>query len=196
MQFLSPYLDGTANPWAAFFAIVLVSFILEDAAAIIAALAAADGRISVPLAFASLFTGIAVGDVLLFALGRYAATHPWARRWIDRDRVRAVRTWIDDRLIATVISTRFLPGARLPTYSACGFLGLSFRRFALAVVLGTLVWTALLFAISLTAGSLIMNYLGPWRWPVGVGLILLIVWGGNWIARKRLRNAGEGGRSA
>ena len=55
-------------------AIVLGTFILEDAATVIAAMQTADGSLSGPLALASLYVGIAVGDLGLYGLGWLAAT--------------------------------------------------------------------------------------------------------------------------
>jgi membrane protein DedA with SNARE-associated domain len=185
IQKLSLLIDASASPWTAFLAIVLASLILEDAAAVLAGMAAADGRVSVAVALGSLFVGIAIGDIALYALGRFAARHPAARRWVALDRVQEVRGWIDDKLIATVIATRFLPGARLPTYTACGFLGLSFPRFVVAVLLGVFAWTTVLFTIFLGAGSLIMAHLGPWRWPAGIAVAAVVMLVGHWFSRRR-----------
>jgi membrane protein DedA with SNARE-associated domain len=167
LSYFTTYLDSSTGAWTLALAIVIGTFILEDATTILCAMAAADGRLYAPLALGSLFVGVALGDIGLFALGGLAARHPWARRVIAMDKVQAVQAWMDGRLISAVISTRFLPGARLPTYSACGFLGLSFQRFALAVIFGTVVWTTLLFTITLGLGGVIMTYFDVWRYLAG-----------------------------
>ncbi len=192
MQEIALQLDGSANPWLAFIAIVLASFILEDGAAILSAMAVADGHISIPVALGSLFVGIALGDLGLYWLGHLAARHPWARRWVSTERARGMQDWLSNRLIGAVISVRFLPGARLPTYTACGFLGMPFRRFAFAVVVATLIWTSLLFTFALGAGSLIMTKFGPWRWPVGIAVAVVILGGTQLIARRQARKSGPG----
>lgn len=185
------YLNPSTSVWIVALAIVVGTFILEDATTMLCALAAADGHLYVPLAVGSLFVGIALGDMGLFGLGRLAARHRWARRVIAMDKVKAIQAWMGSQLISAVVSTRFLPGARLPTYSACGFLGLSFYRFALAVVFGTAVWTLLLFTITLGVGDVVMTYLDAWRWPVGIALAVLILGGGRYLAR-RAGGAGNG----
>ena len=63
-------------------AIVLGTFILEDAATVIAAIQTADGSLSGPLALASLYVGIAVGDLGLYGLGWLAARFPPVTRFI------------------------------------------------------------------------------------------------------------------
>ena len=177
--------EAAGNPWLQFAVVVVGTFILEDATTIFAALAVSDHRLSLVVTLAALYFGVAVGDMGLFGLGQLAAGHPWARRYVVLDKVQAVRRWLDGRLVSAVIATRFLPGARLPTYTACGFLGVSFRRFAIAVVVGTMLWTTLLFAVSLSLGGLIMTQLGAWRWPGGILIGLAILGIGHWIAARR-----------
>ena len=189
---LQTLLGPATSPGVEFLAIVVGTFILEDATTILCAMATADGRLPVALALGGLYAGIALGDIGLFALGRLAGQHPWARRFVAMERVQAVRAWMDHRLITAVISTRFMPGARLPTYTACGFLGLSFSRFAFAVVCGTLAWTTLLFVAALLAGGLIMRYLGTWRWPAGLALALLVLVVGHLLARRRGSRVADG----
>jgi membrane protein DedA with SNARE-associated domain len=179
--------EAAGNPWLQFVVVVVGTFILEDATTVFAALAVSDNQLSLAVTLAALYFGVAVGDMGLFGLGQLAAGHPWARRYVVLDKVQAVRRWLDGRLVSAVIATRFLPGARLPTYTACGFLGVSFRRFAIAVVVGTMLWTTLLFAVSLSLGGLIMTQLGAWRWPGGILAGLAILGIGHWIAARRTR---------
>jgi membrane protein DedA with SNARE-associated domain len=179
--------QAAGNPWLQFVVVVVGTFILEDATTVFAALAVSDQRLSLVITLAALYFGVAVGDMGLFGLGQLAAGHPWARRYVVLDKVQAVRRWLEGRLVSAVIATRFLPGARLPTYTACGFLGVSFRRFAIAVVVGTMLWTTLLFAVSLSLGGLIMTQLGAWRWPGGILAGLAILGIGHWIAARRTR---------
>jgi len=177
--------EAAGNPWLQFVFVVVGTFILEDATTVFAALAVSDQQLSLVVTLTALYFGVAVGDMGLFGLGQLAAGHPWARRYVVLDKVQAVRRWLDGRLVSAVIATRFLPGARLPTYTACGFLGVSFRRFAIAVVVGTMLWTTLLFAVSLSLGGLIMTQLGAWRWPGGILAGLAILGIGHWIAARR-----------
>lgn len=190
-SFLTLMLSAPTDAWLQFCVIVVGTFILEDATTVICAIAVADNKLSAPVTLSALYVGIALGDVGLYGLGRLAAQHPWARRFVMLDRVSAVKAWMDNRLVSAVISTRFVPGARLPTYTACGFLGVSFRRFAIAVVAGTLVWTSLLFTTAVSLGGIVMTQLGAWRWPAGIALAIVILLVGRWITVRRAGRSGK-----
>jgi membrane protein DedA with SNARE-associated domain len=176
---------AAASPLLQAGAIILGTFILEDAATVLAALRVSDGTLSGPLALAALYVGIVLGDLGLYGLGRAAARHPWVARYLDMRTLARARLWVSGRLIATVMAARFMPGARLPTYTACGFLGVPLDRFALGVVAATLIWTSLLFGAGLAFGDLVLVRLGSWRWPAGLGFVLAVILVGRLVARRR-----------
>ena len=163
--------------------IVLATFVLEDAATVLAAMHAQSGGVSIPLALGSLYAGIVLGDLGLYALGRLSASVPFVSRWVPHDRMRQGRDWLEGRVFHVVFISRFIPGARLPTYTACGFLGASLRRFALAAVVATLIWTSLLFGVSLQVGAVLMQHLGEWRWAGAVGFAAVVILLGRTAAR-------------
>jgi membrane protein DedA with SNARE-associated domain len=154
------------------------TFILEDAATLLAAMQVAAGAVSLPLALAALYTGIVLGDLGLYGLGALSARHPWARRLIPKRRQDIGHDWVRQRVIPLVLFSRFLPGLRLPTYTTLGFLRAPLLQFAAAAIGATLIWTSGLFFISLKLGLLMLHYLGIWRWAgLAVFCLLLIVVG-------------------
>jgi membrane protein DedA with SNARE-associated domain len=185
-------LDAAANnPVLQFIAIVIGTFILEDAMTIFTGLQVATGALPAWIGLLALYVGIALGDVGLFGLGWLAARHRWARRYVTMSEFERAKRWLNGRLVAAVISTRFLPGARLPTYTACGFLGVSFERFVASVIIGTIVWTTMLFTASLGIGMAIEDWLGKLRWPIGIAMAILFVLIGRRIVTTRLARTGE-----
>jgi membrane protein DedA with SNARE-associated domain len=152
-------------------AIILATFILEDATMVAVGVMAADGLISIPVGLASLAAGIALGDFGLYGIGRFARSHPRLGHWVHSERLKPFGEWLHAKLYSTVIAARFLPGARLPTYLACGFFSVSFRRFAIPVAGATIVWSALLFTCSYFFGVYTLTALGLWRWPIALGLV-------------------------
>ena len=171
------------NPMLQAVLIILGTFVLEDAATVLAAMQAASGGIAIPVALCSLYAGIVLGDLGLYALGALSRRIPWLTRLVTLRRMRQGRDWLDGRVFHVVFVSRFIPGARLPTYTACGFLGADWRRFALAAVVATLIWTSLLFGVSLKVGALLMQYLGAWRWLGGIGFALAVIVLGRTAAR-------------
>ena len=173
---VSALLKGASgHPVYQVIAIILGTFILEDAATVIAAMQSASGGISVPVALGALYAGIVLGDLGLYGLGRLAALWPWVRRMVPAERHARGHHWISKRVFRVVFISRFVPGARLPTYTACGFLGASFPQFALAAVIATSIWTSLLFFISMRVGRLLMEHFGAWRWAGAIGFAVVVV---------------------
>jgi membrane protein DedA with SNARE-associated domain len=170
------------SPWFQAVAIILGTFILEDAATVAAAMQAEDGALSVPLALAALYAGIVLGDLGLYGLGRLSARVAWIERRLPPHRQETIRAWLSGRVFKVVLVSRFLPGLRLPTYTTCGFVGANLRQFAAAAVVATLCWTSLLFGVSLKIGSFLMEHFGVWRWAGAAGFILFIVVAGRAVA--------------
>lgn len=166
-------------------AIVLGTFVLEDAATVVAATEAQAGTVPLPVALCSLYLGIVLGDIGLYGLGALSARVHWARRWIPPERTRQGREWLSGRVFRIVLVSRFLPGTRLPVYTACGFLGADIKQFALAAVAATLAWTSLLFAASLAVGQFLLDHLGIWRWVGVIGLAIAVIAIGQAVARRR-----------
>ncbi|HEY7578590.1 MAG TPA: VTT domain-containing protein [Acetobacteraceae bacterium] len=163
-------------------AIVLGTFILEDAATVLAAMQTSEGRLSAALALGSLYIGIILGDLWLYGMGRLAARVPAIRRWLPPQRTEVIRAWLDGRVFRVVLVSRFLPGMRLPTYTTCGFVGADLRQFALAVVIATICWTSLLFGISLRIGQILIDHFGAWRWAGAAGFVLFVIVAGRLTA--------------
>ncbi len=164
-------------------AIILGTFVLEDAATVITALSVQAGKVALPVGLVSLYLGIVLGDLGLYGLGRLADRFAWARRLIPEARRHMSRSWLERHVFKVVFISRFIPGARLPTYTACGFLRASFRAFVGAAIVATLIWTSCLFGVSLRVGKFLMDHLGAWRWAGAVGFALFIVVAGRIAAK-------------
>ncbi len=167
--------------WLIPLAIILGTFILEDATTMLVGILAADGQIHITLALLSLYLGIILGDFWLYGMGYMAGSHRWARWFISHSRYETTRAWLEERFEGAVFTSRFVPGMRLPTYTAAGFLQLPFKRFVPPVVVGTLIWTSLFFAGAYLFGNVTSSWLGVWRWP----LVIIVVLG--WLAFNRWR---------
>ncbi len=163
-------------------AIILGTFILEDAATVLAAMQSDTGSIPAAIALLSLYAGIVLGDLGLYGLGRLSAMLPWVARVLPPQRTEPIAEWLRGRLFLVVLVTRFLPGLRLPTYTTCGFVAADLRKFLLAVIVATMCWTSLLFGVSLKIGQVLIDHFGAWRWAGAAGFIAFVIIAGRLAA--------------
>lgn len=162
----------SANPWLAAIAIIVATFILEDAATITAGIMAVGGVVPVPIALGSLYFGIVAGDAGLYGLGRIAHASGWAHRWIKVRTIVQGRRWLRRRLVTALVGARFTPGMRFPTFVASGFLRISFWRFFAIIASVAAVWTTLIFALIWKFGPVVARLVGDGAWIVGVCVIV------------------------
>jgi len=178
---------GLSHPLFLPAVIILATFILEDATTILVGVWAATGNLSPETALLSLYIGIVLGDFGLYASGRLASMPRWGARIARHDRLLPFREWLENRLVLATFTVRFLPGLRLPAYTATGFFGMPFRRFALTVMLATAIWTTGLFAAAYFFGAATADLLGSWRWPLCLIPIAMLFLIGRWSRRSVAR---------
>jgi membrane protein DedA with SNARE-associated domain len=138
-------------------AIVLLSFVSEDAATISSALSIFGGPVSWPLGFSACFAGIWLGDLGLYAvartLGRPILQSRWIARFADAATIERCQKQFDQRAVLTLLASRFVPGTRLPTYLAAGLFSIPVTRFALVTALAALLWIGGIFTIATLLGA-------------------------------------------
>lgn len=151
-----------SQPVLFFGAVVLMSFLLEDATALAAGALAGQMQVDPVLALSAVIAGTVAGDMLLHGMGRLAG------RWAPAQRrvAKGGRLLLVGRSPTLVAAARFVPGLRLPAYAGSGLAGMSPLVFGSIVLATGLVWTPLLFG----AGQLVKNAQG--------GLLLALVAGG------------------
>jgi membrane protein DedA with SNARE-associated domain len=104
--------------------------------------------------------GIALGDLGLYAVGLGAARVPWLRRRYVGDKSIWVREQMVRRLPSAVLLARVVPGLRLATYTACGFVRVPLWPFTAWVLLAVTLWTLGLYALSAAIGHALARHLG------------------------------------
>ena len=182
--------DPAATPPVEGFALAMVivlliaaTFVSEDLTCIGAGLLVARGSLPWLAGVAACFVGILLGDLMLYAAGRIG--RPILRvapfRWLLRpeELERACR-WFEEHSGVLVLTGRFVPGARLPTYTAAGVVRLPFPRFALCALVAAALWTPLLVSAAVLFGAAAQEWLGVFRdqalaWLVATALAALIV---------------------
>jgi membrane protein DedA with SNARE-associated domain len=156
-------------------ALFLSTFLLEDVAAVGAGLLLATGNLGWPWAFGSCFLGIWSGDAGLYGLARVLG-----RTWFERtslrrfsSRVEQSEHWFAQRGNLILVFSRLIPGARLPTYLAAGFLRLPLSRFLFITGIASLVWTIVVLLAAQVLGTRLLTWLGSWR-QTGWAVLLVI----------------------
>ncbi len=161
-------------PFAKATGFFLATFVLEDVAAVGAGLLLASGGISWPAAFTACFLGIWMGDTGLYVLARWAG-----RGWFERSSLRRFsmkvaesERWFAARGTPILVFSRLVPGARLPTYLAAGFLRVPLPRFLLITGVASCVWTIALLALVQKFGEELGRWLGEYK---HAGLVLVAI---------------------
>ena len=159
----APFDPSTVPPatgpflWLLMLLIALATLVSEDLTCIGAGLMVAAGRIEFPAATLACVAGLVIGDMGLFVAGRLVGRAALTRaplRWFIRpEMVTRSQAWFRRRGLMLVFASRFMPGARLPTYFAAGMVGTSFVSFSLCFLLAALLWTPLLVGLAALTGE-------------------------------------------
>jgi pimeloyl-ACP methyl ester carboxylesterase/membrane protein DedA with SNARE-associated domain len=177
--------------------LALATLISEDLACIAAGLMVGRGTLEFWPAVGACMTGIVIGDLLLYLLGRFLG-RPALRapplRWVvnEADVTRSSR-WFARRGMWIVLASRFMPGTRLPTFVAAGMLHTRLPSFLLAFLVASALWVPALVGGSAVFGGQLLEWfsangrLAGVAFVAGVVLLYLVVAGATRLATWRGR---------
>ncbi len=186
-------LSGMATPAVIALVLALTTLLLEDLAIAAGVALAAQGAISWGLSVTAVGAGIALGDLGLYGLGMLATRVPW----LQRRYVGTKSSWAREKILrslgSAVLLARVIPGLRLATYTASGFVRVPFVPFTLWVLLAVTLWTVGLYVLSAAIGQALARALGlPAPLAVALPIIVLALavplWR-HWRQRSQRRNA-------
>jgi pimeloyl-ACP methyl ester carboxylesterase/membrane protein DedA with SNARE-associated domain len=173
--------------WAQAAALTGGTLLSEDLTAVSAGLLVQAGQMDLGLAVLSCFVGIFVGDLVLWAIGRYfgrrALAWPWVRRALPADRLERTQDWLQKRGWSAILISRFVPGLRLPVYLAAGVLGRNATWFIFWSFLAVLIWTPLLVIGAALFGMAVVE---PLHQLVRYGWLALLLAGAGGLVLLRL----------
>jgi len=201
--------DGEENAFRAgrggeamlIFAIAAGTLVSEDLAGISAGLLASAGKLELMTAILASFTGIFIGDTLIYGLGffygRPLLVHRWARWLVREEAIDRAQGLFRRHGIWIVLLTRFIPGTRTATYFSAGALHAPFLPFLLVFAIAAALWTPLLVGLSYLLGRQLLEFYRLYESLAIPALIfsgLLVYLGINyilplatWKGRRRLR---------
>ena len=166
------------------FTLALLTFVQEDVPTVGSALLAATGSLTWKAGFLGCFLGIWIGDALLYlmarGIGRPLTQNVWTKRFFDPNAVARSEQWFADQGTWLLLSSRFVPGTRLPTYLAAGFLRLSFPRFLMVTGTAVAIWTLGIFTLARFLGPQLEPWLkrwnsGGWTLLISIGLAVISI---------------------
>jgi len=135
-----------------------LTFVLEDIAVLGAGLLVFNGMVSLPWAAGGAFAGLWVDDVgtyaIAYALGRPVLERTCFRRLMGNVDLHKSEAWFKSHGTLAISLSRAVPGTRVPTYLAAGFLKVPVWRFLVITALACAAWVAGLFFLSYHVGMM------------------------------------------
>jgi membrane protein DedA with SNARE-associated domain len=177
-------------------ALIAGTFVSEDATSVLTGALIHRGEISWPAGVAACAAGIFLGDLGLWLIGRLGGARVlhWKtvrERFGDAQQLRA-GAWFADNAATLIVSSRLVPGTRLPLYLAAGAIGGSFGRFAVWSLVAVSLWTPLVVlaaAGGLTVLSPALDGLTEGQWWITVAVALLLLAMGGLAAALKTRRS-------
>ena len=164
--------------WGALSMLLLIAagtFVSEDLTCITTGLLIGRGELSPATGLLGCFLGIYVGDLGLWAIGRWfmkpAGQWKWVSARLPHERLASMGDWFERRAAAAILISRFVPGSRVLLYLAAGALGRSSRTFMVWTFVAAAIWTPIIVFGSAWLGDVFVAPLQDW---LGAGLWLLL----------------------
>ncbi len=140
---------------ALYAAIFALPFVQEDVAVIAAATASLAGAGVTAVLFVVILAGLTCSDIWKYWVGWFARHHSWAHKFAEKPGVSVAGKLVRDELYQTLITARFVPGTRIPTYIACGFFESPYLRFVLYVISTAFLYVVITFSLFHLAGEVV-----------------------------------------
>lgn len=165
--------------WTLYLCIFLLPFLQEDVAVIAAATASIAGAAPTGLLFLIIILGLTASDIWKYWIGWFARHYQWANRFAQKPGVSAANNLLRNEFFQTLLTARFVPGTRIPTYIACGFFDRPYYRFSFYVISTAIMYVVLMFTLFHTAGEVIgerATFYMPFIAVIGVGGYIFYRW--------------------
>lgn len=162
-------------------AIAGATFVSEDLTIVAVGLAIHDRTLPLMPALLACALGIYIGDIGLWAAGRFGGRRVLTSRFLAHTPIASLQhlaTWIDRHPAIAILSSRFLPGTRLPLYVAAGIWGQRPWRFFGWMFVAVALWSPLIVIATALFGRAIAAPLERWfhaSWLTRAGLAIVMV---------------------
>lgn len=175
--------------WALYAAIFLLPFVQEDAAVIGAATASITGAGATGLILVAIMCGLVCSDAWKYWLGRFARRHHWAHKFAEKPGVSVAGDLVRKEFIQTMLTARFVPGTRIPTYIACGFFQAHYPKYVVVLIMTAAAYVGLVFGLFHSVGAVVGEQAKVWLPVIAITLLVLYI-AYRWISHKRNKALG------
>ena len=161
--------------WVLYLSIFLLPFIQEDAAVIGAATASLAGAAPTTFIVTAILTGLVASDAWKYWLGRLARSRAWAHKFAEKPGVSLAGDLVRKEFIQTMMTARFVPGTRIPTYVACGFFKADYVRYVLVLIATASLYVGITFTLFHTVGAVAGEQAKFWLPAIAIGCLVIYV---------------------
>lgn len=175
--------------WILLLIIIVCTFVAEDPTCLAAGLMVAVGIIDFWSAAGACTVGIFLGDITLYSLGRIFGRQALTRaplKWIIKEsKVNQWAGWFaTPKGMLVVVSSRFIPASRVPTFVTAGIMKLNIVRLGALLLVAALIWTPPLMWLGYKFGAQGMELLARFKsqalWII-LGFILALHFVTHWV---------------
>ncbi len=157
--------------FALYFAIFALPFIQEDAAVIGAATASLMGLAPTSFLVAAILSGLVFSDAWKYWVGRLARRYAWAHKFAEKPGVSVAGDLVRKEFMQTMLTARFVPGTRIPTYVACGFFKANYGKYLLTLIATASMYVAIMFTLFHVGGAVAGEAAKFWLPAIAVALL-------------------------
>ncbi|MDR1497106.1 MAG: alpha/beta fold hydrolase [Puniceicoccales bacterium] len=137
-----------ARLWVLMLIIIVCAFVAEDPTCLASGLLVAQGVMSFTAATCACLVSILIGDFTLYLIG-YVLGRPALRvpplRWIVPEyKIDRMAGWFEKKGfqgLLLIVTSRFIPASRLPTFVSAGIMRLSLWRLGILFFIAAALWT-------------------------------------------------------
>ncbi len=173
--------------FALYLAIFLLPFIQEDAAVIGAATASIMGLAPTSFLVAAIISGLIASDAWKYWIGRLARRYNWAHKFAEKPGVSVAGDLVRKEFVQTMLTARFVPGTRIPTYVACGFFKANYAKYLVVLMLTAALYVAIMFTLFHVGGKVAGEQAKIWL-PVTAVTLLVIYIAVRWYTHRQGRH--------
>ncbi|MCB2113918.1 MAG: hypothetical protein R3C42_03900 [Parvularculaceae bacterium] len=173
---------------ALYFAIFALPFIQEDAAVIGAATASITGLAPTAFLVAAILSGLVASDAWKYWVGRLARRYDWAHKFTEKPGVSVAGDLVRKEFVQTMLTARFVPGTRIPTYIACGFFKAHYGKYIVTLALTAALYVTMMFSLFHVGGAVAGEQAKFWL-PIIAVCVLAAYIGFRWFTH---RHGGHG----